>query len=317
MAVLTVALLAMAAFAIDIGYMFETRSKLQATADASSLAAVTELPSIADTQNTGVQYGGLNYPGVGTVVASNDVIPGNWDTGSASFSAWVAPYNAVEVTARRAEANGNPLDLFFAPILGRETQDVIATAVAVKGHPRKLATLPIIFSNCEWEKFKDNVNYNWPPTFDYPPSLIQFHGNAEECNANPSGQDMPGGFGWLEESAPCEAEVEAGKWIAIKPGAPATQDCKDVMDSLVGTVVLIPWFIDIRNTGTNAEYLVKDFSAFYLTRYKFPSIHGPKGMPPACTGSINCIEGHFVEAVIPDGDIGGEDRGITIVKLVG
>lgn len=312
----TVALLAMAAFAIDIGYMYATRAKLQATADASSIAAVAELPSISDAQATGVQYGDLNYPSAGTAVAGADVIPGSWDEGSDSFSAWVAPYDAVRVTARRAAANGNALDLFFAPILGRDTADVVAAAVAVKGHPRKLAVLPIIFSECEWIRFQPTIQEG--PPFSGSPVLIYFHGSAEPCHGSPSGQDLPGGFGWLNTTLPCEAEVEIGGWVGIDPGASPPSDCDAAyMASLIGTVVLVPWFNDISGVGNNAQYRVGDFSALYLTGYNFGGQYKEPGKQATpCKGDDRCIEGYFTTAVLPDGDIGGEDRGVTIVKLV-
>ena len=59
---------------------------------------------------------------------------GFWDRDAASF-ATPAPYgentNAVRVTLQRTEANGNPLRLFFASLVGTKQADIVASATAM------------------------------------------------------------------------------------------------------------------------------------------------------------------------------------------
>jgi hypothetical protein len=61
---------------------------------------------------------------------NSDVQVGNWDAGSAVFVPGLASFNAVRVTVRRADSNGNPVALFFASIFGITQTDVSASATA-------------------------------------------------------------------------------------------------------------------------------------------------------------------------------------------
>lgn len=128
--VLMVPLLAMTALVIDVGFMYKTRRELQGAADAAALSSVADLPNAGTVKLTAQQYATANHPGHGTIVAPGDVDLGFWDTSTRSFTAGGLPLNAVRVTARRSDANGNPLQLFFAGVIGRPQADVGATAVA-------------------------------------------------------------------------------------------------------------------------------------------------------------------------------------------
>ena len=115
-----------------------TRTELQAAADASVLAAVSELDEFDSGQCVSVaqQFAALNDPHDGSnssILASAAVVPGIWDTDSRTFTPLGISEtpNALEVTLRRSEANGNPLALFFAGVLGKSTADVEVSAVAL------------------------------------------------------------------------------------------------------------------------------------------------------------------------------------------
>ena len=125
-------LLAFVALVVDLGRLYWVRAQLQNTADAAVLAAATQLPDIGAVEAEAVLYGQLNLPDVGTVVSNSDVTVGYWDDSAETFYAGVTPYNAVRVVAQRSEANGNPVDLFFAPILGIYQSDVGAVAIATR-----------------------------------------------------------------------------------------------------------------------------------------------------------------------------------------
>jgi Flp pilus assembly protein TadG len=134
-ALLLVGMLGLAAVVIDLGQLFTARAKLQATADASALAASSQLPSAANALTMAQTYAGLNYPDAGTVVATGDVQVGYWNTALTTFTS-PAPVgqenNAVQVTARRAAVNGNSVPLMLAGIFGESFWDVGATAIAGK-----------------------------------------------------------------------------------------------------------------------------------------------------------------------------------------
>ena len=123
-------LLVMVAFAVDVGYIVHVRTELQRTADACAMAAVMYLPSQSDASTVAQSTAAQNPSGVGVLVAPSDVEFGFWDRDTASFVVG-GSVNAVRVTARRTEATGNPVTLFFAKIMGQTTTDVTANAIAM------------------------------------------------------------------------------------------------------------------------------------------------------------------------------------------
>jgi Flp pilus assembly protein TadG len=136
-AVSLVVILGFGAFAIDMSYAYSERNLLQVTADAAALAAAPELPNKNKAREMALEYVEDNMPAAthGIVLDKEDVVLGNWDTVSETWSPNVGPLNAVEVTTRRSSDNGNRLDLFLAPILGLGSLDMETSAVAYAQAP--------------------------------------------------------------------------------------------------------------------------------------------------------------------------------------
>ncbi len=128
-----VLLLGVTALALDAGYLYVLRNRLQATADASALAGASQLPDGALALAAALDYTDKNMSteNHGTVLVASDVVLGTWWEFGRIFIAGGVPTNAVQVTTRKAAANGNPVNLFFAPVLGHDQMDVSATAIAV------------------------------------------------------------------------------------------------------------------------------------------------------------------------------------------
>ena len=107
--------LAMAGFigvsslAIDSAYHYVLRGKLQAAADATALAAVSQLPDPAATRSMAQEYAAKNMPPEihGTALRQEDIILGNWAEQTRTFTPSGNPANAARVTLRRAAANDN------------------------------------------------------------------------------------------------------------------------------------------------------------------------------------------------------------------
>ena len=129
-------LLGATALTVDIGYLINVRLQLQNTADAAALAGAQLLHDQNQARSAAHQYAVTNFPNAGTVLADNDLYLGNWNTEQGVFTAGGTPLNAVRVTTRRSTTNGNPVDLFFAPIFGIHQSDVSAEAIAL-GVPRR------------------------------------------------------------------------------------------------------------------------------------------------------------------------------------
>ena len=137
-AVVLMAAAGFAAIAIDGGYLYSLKSKLQSTADAAVLVAVSELPDTVAARTAAIGMAGKNMPlgEHGAVLADADVVTGNWDTGTRAFTAGGTPLNAVRVVTRRSQVNGNAVGLFFARILGLNQVDVETAATArMTGRP--------------------------------------------------------------------------------------------------------------------------------------------------------------------------------------
>ncbi len=120
------------ALAVDMGYLYGLKGRLQTTADFAVLAAVTQLPDEDAARTMALDYAAKNMPASehGGVLANADVVTGNWDSSTRTFTPAGNPINAVRVVTRRSQANGNAAGLFFARILGFDEVDVETTAIA-------------------------------------------------------------------------------------------------------------------------------------------------------------------------------------------
>lgn len=131
-ALLMVPIMGLLAFTVDVGYIVREEARLQTAADAAALAAVVEFPDAAAVDAIAQEYASLNYPDADNILASSDIEPGIWDEDARTFTATgnYATANAVRITVRRGGSNGDPLNLFFAPVLGIDDADVQASAIA-------------------------------------------------------------------------------------------------------------------------------------------------------------------------------------------
>ncbi|HEY5160655.1 MAG TPA: pilus assembly protein TadG-related protein [Gaiellaceae bacterium] len=121
-AVLMVVLLALSAFAIDVGYAYFAHRSLQASADAAALAGAQRLPDSSSATATAQEYGtsptGKNYDGkLGTVDETVSLrcvtsLPG------------CDPFNAIVVQ------ESAQVPTFFARVLGIDSLNVKAKATA-------------------------------------------------------------------------------------------------------------------------------------------------------------------------------------------
>ena len=131
-AFLLAAMVAMAAFAVDLGYIADAKNELQRSADAGALAAAARLPNTSQAVLAAVNCTNNNKTTITPALKAQDIVFGFWDRDTATFHnprPSGRPYNAVKITLRRTAANGNPLSLFFGRVLGKQAADVIATAI--------------------------------------------------------------------------------------------------------------------------------------------------------------------------------------------
>lgn len=134
-ALLIVVVCAMAAMAIDVGYMLLVKTQLQVSADAGALAAGNALHlTPAEVVAVGEEYASKQTAGGRNVTTDEaDVELGTWDSNTETFVPSATGGNAVRVTVRRDNES-----LFFARAIGRGTFSSEASAI-VMDDPKDIA----------------------------------------------------------------------------------------------------------------------------------------------------------------------------------
>lgn len=124
--------LGMASVAVDMGYLYIMQNQLQVTADSAALAGLARVPDVDQARTQATTFVESNMPSGkhGTVMAADDFKTGFWDDTARTFTDGGTPLNAVQVTVRRSQSNGNAARLFFGQLLGFNSLDLSATAVA-------------------------------------------------------------------------------------------------------------------------------------------------------------------------------------------
>jgi hypothetical protein len=152
-AMMSIVLLAMVAFSVDIGYVLSSKEELQRSADSAALAACWEYAqqlsdgtdasmAVAIGQATASQYAALNEVGNrppqlaanAANSAGGDVVFGYisdvYDANAQLDMTATGNYNAVQVAIRRNSTLNGQIPYYFARIFGMTGQDLSAEALA-------------------------------------------------------------------------------------------------------------------------------------------------------------------------------------------
>ena len=168
-AIMLVILIAMIAFAVDLGYVALARTQLQSAADVSALAAAANVNQSKSDMVAITQYFASQQTVAGRPVQvnSNDVLYGNWDIASRSFSPPTGssiPGNAIKVTVWANQANGGQTALFFGRVLGLSGVNESASAVATV-NPRDIAFVIDLSGSMNDDTQPDNtpgIDHDYP-----------------------------------------------------------------------------------------------------------------------------------------------------------
>ncbi len=230
-AILSIVLVAMVAFCVDLGYVLSAKEELQRSADSSALAACWEFGQRLANGNTSAeaevyarttaaQYAALNHV-TGNAVDLNanssndptgDVVFGYIsdfkDSQSAFQTNGANGYNAVKVRLRKDASTNGKVPYFFARIFGLTGQDLKSEATAglirdVKGFKApadgsNLGILPYSLDETTWNSLIANSgsdDYCWNPTTKQveagPDGFV-------EVNLFPQGTGSPGNRGTVD-----------------------------------------------------------------------------------------------------------------------
>ncbi|HJN11498.1 MAG TPA: Tad domain-containing protein [Pirellulaceae bacterium] len=224
--VMLVMVLAMAAFAIDIGYLLLAKSELQRSADAAALAAVWELvdqneltnaSSIsvleANVRSTASQFGSLNAVlRQNPAVPHADIIVGHLtdftdptlaiDTSGVNFP------NVVQVKVSRTASTNGTVPFFLADVLGIDAAAAEATSTAAiltsfngfraPSDGGNLGILPFALDNESWNAM---LSGNGTDVWKWNATTSQVEAGSDgilELNLYPQGTGSPGNRGTVD-----------------------------------------------------------------------------------------------------------------------
>jgi hypothetical protein len=319
-AVMMLVLIGAGALAVDVGQIYAERAQLQNGADAGAIAIAQACHASGCTQSEA------------EAVAQGLADSNSNDTSSNVFEVDMSVANQVTVrtTTRDGTSGAGFLRQMFSSALDAPPATVGAHATAALDFPTHGSGFPLAISNhC----------YNLSGAS--PTGVIQkiSYKPGGTCTG-PSGTQIPGGWGWLDQSSPCEATTETGtNQIGSDPGNNPPSGCHDILLGWKNTIlaggevkVAFPIFDDATNQGQNGQFHVIGYATFKIWGwkfgnngvYEFRNTASAPGMTAslACAGSNNrCIIGQFVKFESIDsfngGSGGGVDLGTVIIKLIG
>jgi len=301
----SIGLLGVGAVVVDVGMLYAEKAELQNGADAAALAVAE----------------GCAADACGDIWAvAQSLAEANASDGAAQVDDVDVVSQRVVVTVSSATAaGGSAVRHRLAPLLGFDETTVTATAAADWGGPiGGTAVVPLAISWCAFEAHTGGG----VPSSDIEQTITYLADGGAGCHG-PSGQVIPGGFGWLEtdddECGATSSSLDAqtpGKPGVSTPGTCAPIDFERIRED----VVLLPIFEDAGGTGSSGWFKIHGYAAFRVTGYRFACPSGYRwndGNSPCGSNTERFIRGYFTQFVTLDDafQFGGPDLGARVVAL--
>jgi Flp pilus assembly protein TadG len=245
-----VGLCGIAGFTIDVGSWYQTHRKQQAIADASALAAVTDLPNNTPQASTdAIAYASKN----GGSLTNADV----------SYSSTYTTNDTVTVRASTTAPS------YFLKVLGINSADVTATAKATAvplGSAWGAAPFAIYYTQrelsgpgCPCFGVSTQLQYGkvGPGGFQ----IINIDGSS-----GPSGQVTLAD--WIVNGCSCSTATPV--WLWGDPGAKFnSSQVNAALTTRLNSNLLFPVYDNTQSGGSNMQYHVIAFVGFHVTDFKF------------------------------------------------
>ena len=291
-AIMMIALLGMAAFSVDYGYILTARTDLQAAADAAVLAAARELVpdengsqyySIHLTREKVRDYVNANINSAEWFqIPDDDIEIGRYDTSTVYSGAPLTllqdgTFDTVRVTLRQGGANNDGIPLFFARALGFDEADIQVTATALLP-PAKAMTvgsgvLPFAVHIDEWNDMSigtersiygdghiedNNGNHlggNWG-TVDIGEDNNSANDMRDQIREGLRQSDLDALAADVGPDGlpriPDNTELQAPVWVNGDTGLSA--GIQSAVEDIMFTPRLIPIYDDVSGPGNNSEF---------------------------------------------------------------
>jgi hypothetical protein len=239
--------------------------------------------------------------------------------------------NFVEVRTSTRQPDGSTVlpPVFGQVLLGSsyDGRGVLACARAAWGGPRIASGLGMTISLCEWQAATANGSVLTPaPPATAPASaerVLMLHGTGLACAGGPSGWDLPGGFGWLQDhTGTCRTHVDITGTYLDTTGLAASQACRTALENARNNreIMLVPVFDGAGGTGHTGYYHLRGFASFVITGYNVPGASEKSTLTnqKPCTGDVKCVSGYFTRDLVTTATaLGGPDMGATTVQMLG
>jgi len=300
-ALLMIVLMAVVAFAVDLGYINVARTELQRSADAAAIAATWDLVDQgalsnqsrsataleANARSRAAQYAGLNkvlsaVPGVSEddVFVGRMANPKDPNCQLTAFGAY-AP-NAVRVRVRKTADQNGEVPYFFARVMGFDKLAVQAQATAaflsdIKGFTApsdgsNVEIMPFALDQTTWNAMlSGNTGDNWRYDLSTK-TVVAGSDGVREINLYPQGTGSPGNRGTVDIGSSNNSTADISRQIlkGVSPADLAHHGGKLVFDSS-GKLYL--------NGDTGISAGVKDELASIIGKPRiipiFSSVSGP------------------------------------------
>lgn len=351
-------LLGFGALVIDVGEIYVERAELQNGADAGALAVAKSCVNSDECDTSKAdEYADLNAKDLASAV---DLVCGVGEGLSAcpessgglvECAVETPDGDYVEVRTSTETADGSTLlpPRLARALLGNEGYDGTTVAACARAvlwtAPKSADGLALTISWCEWNSATaGGTDYAPPPPEEADASyerVLQFHQKASEnpdgsesCVAEPSGADIPGGFGWTTpEGDSCTTEFnydeDSGETTYDAAPGNTTNDNPSCIAALADawltrTPVIIPVYDGTpEGGGANGQYTLHEPAAFVVTGYYLGGQVKNKVWLPGsplsgvypCSGSDRCLSGYFTTATTSGSPGDGDGSGVTVIRL--
>lgn len=310
-AVMLLVLIGAGAMAVDVGQIYSERAQLQNGADAGALAVALSCKN--GSCNSGLADGLANSN-------ANDL--------SSKAEVDYSVPGQVTVTTSTINGSSSLLTNLFANAINAGPVTVGAQATAGALPPSSGSGFPLALSD-------DCYNLSTSTATAEVQKISYKPGGT--CTG-PSGTQIPGGWGWLDESSPCNADTTVGtNGMAGDPGNNPPSGCSTILSGWKNTLlaggevkVQFPIFDTATGTGNTGVFNIVGYATFKIWGWKFGNNHeyefrnaaSDPGMTSAlsCTGGQDrCIIGQFIMFnTIGSGSAptGGTDWGTAEIRLI-